>query len=177
VFRRNPAGQSAMRKFRQERRAEMRASWRDLGFFTGLLIVSGYLVIREDGFAQTLAAFVLGAGLTGLWCGWMLGFNARNLTWSWGAAGERWTADELGRLNSDWRVYHDLPDGTGNWDHVAVGPTGVFTIDSKSLSEPAIVDERGPFPVSPRRFAVARSGLPSPFRSPIATDSEPASVA
>jgi hypothetical protein len=132
-----------MRKFRQERRAEIRASWRDLGFFTGLLIVSGYLVIREDGFAQTLAAFVLGAGLTGLWCGWMLGFNARNLTWSWGAAGERWTADELGRLNSDWRVYHDLPDGTGNWDHVAVGPTGVFAIDSKSLSEPAIVDDQG----------------------------------
>src|SRR5262245_60652445 len=52
-------------------------------------------------------------------------------------------AKELANLNSDWRVYHDIPDGTGNWDHIAVGPPGVFAIDSKSLSEPATVDDRG----------------------------------
>ena len=143
MFRRNPAGQSSMRKFREERRAEMRASWRSLVFVIGLLILCAYLVIREDGFLQTFTAFVLGAGLTGLWCGWMLGFNARNLRWWWGAAGEQWTADELAKLNSDWRVYHDIPDGIGNWDHIAVGPPCVFAIDSKSLSEPATVDDQG----------------------------------
>jgi hypothetical protein len=121
----------------------MRASWRGLVFFAGLLIVCGYLVIREDGFVQTFAAFVLGAGLTALWFGWMLGFNARTLRWSCGAAGEQWTADELAKLNSQWRVYHDIPEGSGNWDHIAVGPPGVFAIDSKSLSEPAIVDDKG----------------------------------
>jgi hypothetical protein len=144
VFRRNRAGQSLRRKFREERRAEMRASWRSLLFGTGLLLVCAYYVVRGDGFLQTFMAFVLGAGLTGLWVGWMLGFNARHLTWAWGAAGEQWTADELARLNSaEWRVHHDIPDGRGNWDHVAVGPPGVFTIDSKSLSEPAIVDGEG----------------------------------
>jgi Nuclease-related domain len=143
VFRRNPAGQSLMRKFREERRAEMRATWRSLVFGTGLLLVCAYFVVRGDGFVQTFSAFALGAGLTGLCFGWMLGFNARNLTWAWGAAGERWTADELGRLSSDWRVYHDIPDGRGNWDHIAVGPPCVFAIDSKSLSDPAFVDDQG----------------------------------
>jgi Nuclease-related domain len=143
VFSRNPAGQSSLRKFRQERRAEMRASWRGLVFFMGLLIVCAYFVIRGSGAVQTFAAFALGAGLTALLFGWMLGFNARTLRWAWGAAGELWTADELAKLNSDWRFYHDIPDGSGNWDHVAVGPPGVFTIDSKSLSERATVDDEG----------------------------------
>ena len=143
MFSRNPAGQSSLRKFRQERRAEMRASWRGLVFFMGLLIVCAYFVIRGSGAVQTFAAFALGAGLTALLFGWMLGFNARTLRWAWGAAGELWTADELAKLNSDWRFYHDIPDGSGNWDHVAVGPPGVFTIDSKSLSERATVDDEG----------------------------------
>ena len=88
MFSRNPAGQSSLRKFRQERRVEMRASWRSLVFFVGLLIVCAYFVIRGSGAVQTFAAFALGAGLTALLFGWMLGFNARTLRWAWGAAGE-----------------------------------------------------------------------------------------
>jgi hypothetical protein len=57
--------------------------------------------------------------------------------------GEQWTADELAMLNSDWPVHHDIPDSRGNWDHIAVGPAGVFAIDSKSLCEPAAVDDQG----------------------------------
>jgi hypothetical protein len=100
-------------------------------------------VIIGSGWGRIIAAFLLGASLTVLWFGWMLGFNARSLRWAWGADGERWTAEELAKLGSDWSVYHDLPDGRGNWDHVAVGPPGVFVIDSKYLSAPATVDENG----------------------------------
>jgi hypothetical protein len=121
----------------------MRAEWRSLAFGTGLLLVCAYFVVRGDGFLQIFMAFFLGAGVAGLCFGWMLGFNARNLTWAWGAAGEQWTADELARLNSDWRSHHDIPDGKGNWDHVAVGPPGVFTIDSKNLRDSASVDDEG----------------------------------
>ncbi len=101
-----------MQKFREERRAEMRGSWRGLVFFTCLLIVCAYLVIRGDGFLQTFMAFVLGAGLTTPLVRVDAGLQRRHLRWRWGAAGERWTADELARLNSsEWRVHHDIPDG------------------------------------------------------------------
>jgi hypothetical protein len=72
-----------------------------------------------------------------------LGFDARSLRWAWGAWGEQWTAEELAKLGSSWRAYHDIPDGRGNWDHVVVGPSGVFVIDSKHLSQPAVVDANG----------------------------------
>jgi hypothetical protein len=86
---------------------------------------------------------VLGSGVTGLWFGWMLGFDARSLRWAWGAWGEQWTAEELADLAPDWRVYHDTDNGRGNWDHVVVGAQGVFVVDSKYLSEPAVVDSNG----------------------------------
>jgi hypothetical protein len=93
----------------------------------------------------------------------MLGFNARALPWAWGAWGEEWTEEELDKLDSNsWRVYHDLPDGRGNWDHVAVGPPGVFVIDTKNFREPAIVDDKGLR--SGRLRAGGNSSLGSAFR-------------
>ena len=97
----------------------------------------------DEGWRQTLAAFLLGAMATALLFGWFLGFDARSLRWQWGAAGEEWTAGELKKLGPDWRVYHDIPDGHANWDHIVIGPTGVFAIDSKNLSQPATVDATG----------------------------------
>jgi hypothetical protein len=57
----------------------------------------------------------------------------------WGATGERQTASQLARLSDTWRVVHDVPDGRGNWDHIAIGPGGVFAIDSKWFSREARV--------------------------------------
>jgi hypothetical protein len=55
--------------------------------------------------------------------------------WLRGAGGEVATAEELGRLPvKRWEVFHDLavPGSNANIDHLAVGPTGVWVIDSKT---------------------------------------------
>ncbi|HET9420756.1 MAG TPA: nuclease-related domain-containing protein [Nocardioides sp.] len=58
--------------------------------------------------------------------------------WERGAAGERATAKALTSLPSDsWVVLHDVrwPGRPfANLDHVAIGPSGVFVIDSKNWS-------------------------------------------
>jgi hypothetical protein len=54
--------------------------------------------------------------------------------WRLGAKGERRTARILARLERDGFVaFHDLavPGSPANVDHLVVGPTGVFVIDSK----------------------------------------------
>jgi hypothetical protein len=142
-MRRNRPGGSASRKFRQERRQNLREEWRSIAQYAALLVALTIWFALANGSSQLVAAFLLGSITTGFLFGWLLGFDARSLRWQWGAAGEQWTADELKRLGKDWRVFHDIPDGNGNWDHVAVGPPGVFVIDSKNFSQKAYVDENG----------------------------------
>jgi hypothetical protein len=143
MFRRNPAGQSSLRKFREERCATIRSEWRGLLVIFGATVGCAIWVVVGSGWGRALAAFSLGIFTTGIWFGWMLGFDAHSLRWAWGGWGEQWTAEELAKLDSKWRVYHDIPDGRANWDHVVVGSGGVFVIDSKNVSEPASVDESG----------------------------------
>ena len=100
-------------------------------------------VIFLDGGLALIAAWMLGFVVALLIFGWMIGFDVHSLTWLWGAWGEEKTGEELAKLGPGWRVYHDIPDGNGNWDHVLVGAAGVFIIDSKNLSQPATVDEKG----------------------------------
>ncbi len=58
--------------------------------------------------------------------------------WERGAEGERRTAEALAALPAhEWTVFHDVPwpgRPRANVDHVAVGPTGIFVIDSKHWS-------------------------------------------
>ncbi|HEY5985606.1 MAG TPA: nuclease-related domain-containing protein [Streptosporangiaceae bacterium] len=68
--------------------------------------------------------------------GWGLRFRVSQdvRAWRLGARGERWTARILARLERDGFVaFHDLavPGSPANVDHLVIGPTGVFVIDSK----------------------------------------------
>src|SRR5947209_1430532 len=50
-----------------------------------------------------------------------------------GAEGEEATASTLAPLVAEgWIVEHDVDTGHGNRDHVLVGPTGTYLLDSKS---------------------------------------------
>ena len=80
------------------------------------------------------------AGLAGLAAavlvGWRLRFrpSEQARTWRRGGQGERHTARLLDRLTGDgYVVFHDLavPGSDANLDHLVIGPTGVFVIDSK----------------------------------------------
>src|SRR4051812_23496589 len=129
MFSRGRAGQSAMRKFRQERRANMREQWGALAFAAVTTVGCTVWIIVGSGWGRVFAAFALGVFLTGLFFGWNLGFDAHSLRWTWGALGEQWTAEELAKLDASWHVFHDIPTEHGNWDHIAIGLPGVFVID------------------------------------------------
>lgn len=55
--------------------------------------------------------------------------------WAIGAAGERKTAKRLEKLDSRFRILHDRRIKGRKWniDHVVVGPTGVFVIETKNV--------------------------------------------
>jgi hypothetical protein len=78
-----------------------------------------------------LAGLAVAAGAA-----WRLRFRASQPTRAWrdGARGERATARRLRRLeHHGYTVLHDLqvPGSHANLDHLAIGPAGVFVIDSK----------------------------------------------
>jgi hypothetical protein len=107
---------------------------------------------------------VLG-GLAAIAAGWGLRFRpspdavARRR----GAAGERRTARLLGSLERHgWVVLHDLavPGSRANIDHLAIGPGGVFVIDSKQYRGPLQLDLsgrlwHGRYPLAPTLQAVS----------------------
>jgi hypothetical protein len=101
-------------------------------------------VVVGHGFSRFAAATLVGSLVTLGTIGWMIGFDVHSLTWAWGAIGERQTEEILHQLDSAWHVEHDIarPHG-GNWDHIVVGPSGVFLLDSKNLSRQAFADTDG----------------------------------
>jgi hypothetical protein len=59
-----------------------------------------------------------------------------------GYHGERYVAEELNLLMADgFDVFHDVPFDKFNIDHVLVGPTGLFVVETKTKRKPVVEDE------------------------------------
>lgn len=71
---------------------------------------------------------------------WMLGGHISAFRWQLGAMGEQDTAQEIEKLGPGWHCEHDLVHSHGNWDHVVVGPPGIFVLDSKLIHGRAVVE-------------------------------------
>jgi hypothetical protein len=107
---------------------------------------------------------VLGV-LAAVVAGWRLRFQSspEAVAWRRGAAGERCTARLLDPLERHgWTVLHDLavPGSTANLDHLAIGPGGVFVIDSKQYRGRLRLDAvgklwHGRYPLAPTLRAVS----------------------
>jgi hypothetical protein len=90
------------------------------------LVIAGPAIV---GWAPLGLLVVLGGAATALW---PRGDPER---WARGAAGEVATAELLKRLSSRrWFVAHDLrlPNSRANVDHLVIGPTGVWVVDTKA---------------------------------------------
>jgi hypothetical protein len=129
-------GRSALAAYRQ-RRAEELAGWtRTLAWRAPLVAAPGVVVQVLATEAGLPRAGLLGLAMAAL-VAWRLRFrpSEQARTWQRGAAGERRTARLLDRLTCEgFVVFHDLavPGNTrANVDHLVIGPTGVFVIDSK----------------------------------------------
>jgi hypothetical protein len=128
-------GRSALAQYRRRHAAELAGWTRSLAWRAPLVAAAGLV-------AGMLAAQagLPGAGLAGLavavLVGWRLRFRPSEQARAWrrGAAGERQTARLLNHLRHDgYMVFHDLalPDSPANLDHLVIGPSGVFVVDSK----------------------------------------------
>jgi hypothetical protein len=157
-------GGSAQARWRQERAAEWAAwtrslPWRVaviLGIGVGGGVLGGLLVPRLGLVLGVLAAVVAGWGL------WFRP-SPEAVAWRRGAAGERRTARHLAALERHgWAVLHDLavPGSRANIDHLAIGPGGVFVIDSKQYRGRLQLDLSGElwhgrYPLAPALRAVS----------------------
>jgi Nuclease-related domain len=131
------AGTSAQARFEQEQRRYRLKLRAGLPFLTAV----GLLVMAIMYFAFVLIAPWVGAvaaGLTGFgWIVLLTRLPADALFWDKGARGERKTGDYLSHLSErGFVLLHDrqIPGSRANIDHLAIGPTGVFVIETKNLS-------------------------------------------
>jgi hypothetical protein len=130
-------GRSALAQYRRRRGQEL-AAWTGSVVWRAPLVATAGLVgsalATQAGLARTLPT-VAGLAAAAL-VGWRLRFrpSPQARAWQRGASGERRTARLLDRLGRDgYVVLHDLamPGSLANIDHLVVGPSGVFVIDSK----------------------------------------------
>lgn len=119
--------------------AVFRAAWpllavsAGIGYLARALLPAPPLSVPQVGFLFLLLAVGLALGA------WFS--RSRLAAFAKGAKGEERVARELGLLSAEHAVYHGLP-GTGgggtaadsDYDHVVVGPTGVFVIETKNWS-------------------------------------------
>jgi hypothetical protein len=129
-------GASAHARYRERRAVEWR-KWLVSLPGRAVLVVGGGVgaglvvsVLAGPGFGKVAGV------LTACGIGWGLRFQVSQEARAWrlGARGERRTARILARLERDGFVaFHDLavPGSPANIDHLVIGPTGVFVIDSK----------------------------------------------
>lgn len=137
------AGRSAATRFRQERLKNLKSDWRLWLAFVGLGVLAVAFIVWFGGVGKVVGGWMLGFISAICLFGWMIGFNVHSLPWLWGSWGEEDTEQELRRLGDGWSIRHDIPNPYGNWDHVAVGPAGVFMIESKRLRGRIKIDDGG----------------------------------
>jgi hypothetical protein len=128
-------GRSALAQYRHRRATELVAWARGLVWRTPLVAAAGVVVQVLATRAGLSRAGLLGLVVAGL-LGWRLRFRPSNQARAWqrGAHGEQQTARILDRLGRDgYQILHDvaMPGSSANADHLVIGPSGVFVIDSK----------------------------------------------
>jgi hypothetical protein len=129
-------GRSALAAARRRRATELVAWMRSLAWRVPLVAaagLTGQVLATEAGLPH---GALVGLAVAALAL-WRLRFrpSEQARTWQRGAHGERRTARLLERLTGDgFVVFHDLAvpgDTSTNVDHLVIGPTGVFVIDTK----------------------------------------------
>lgn len=102
-----------------------------LGAFGAALALGRHTVLFAALFTGTLAAAA---------AFWRNGLR-RVESFFKGARGEERVAGVLGALPDAWHVFHDFAAGAHHVDHVAVGPGGVFSVETKSWRAPVTVED------------------------------------
>ena len=113
--------------------------WIVAGGITALLI--GWAILGVPGWMLVLVELIAILAFLGVGQG-----VERDLgRWRRGAEGEERVGQILEGLSADgWHVIHDVSFGRGNIDHIAIGPGGVFTVETKSHAGRISIDRLDP---------------------------------
>jgi hypothetical protein len=125
------AGASATDEFKRQRRDNIRANlhlWLLAAAITTTLAIWS---VHANGLAGLFLAATAGAFIGAFYVLWSMGGHISAFHWWLGAEGERNTAKQIEKLPADWHCEHDLTHQHGNWDHILIGPAGVFLLDTK----------------------------------------------
>lgn len=134
-LRRRPAGESLRLKL--ESLDERLYDWILLLMgFPAILMILGVL-LRPRSLAFPALLFLLSL-MWGVFFGRTLYDEIRDrANYQLGFDGERFVGEELTRLFAEgFEIYHDLPFDGFNIDHVLVGPSGVFAVETKTRRKP-----------------------------------------
>jgi Nuclease-related domain len=124
--------------------------WLSVVAFAPIIMVSSYTLTHKN-LGSDLTQLVTDIGIGGLmtmiaiWRILKLVKRRKNLRL--GFSGERAVGEELNKLMLDgFQVFHDVPFDKYNIDHVIVGPSGVFAVETKTrrkleLEKPVTGDE------------------------------------
>ena len=125
-----PAGYSLQRKL--EDLNDAFNSWLMGTFLSSLLATGGVPLAPNDKASRVIFLIIFGLGAAGCTVmAWRRLLDIRS--YRMGLLGEQAVAEQLQSLTAlGCAVFHDIPgDGKWNVDHVVVGPTGVFAIETK----------------------------------------------
>jgi cell division protein FtsW (lipid II flippase) len=129
-LKRRPAGES--NRLRIEELNEKMDPWL-MWIMTVPLVLAVLLTLTKPSLIALIVYFLLSAGV----CATAY-FRLRPLIhalacYRLGFHGERYVAEELNELMAEgFRVFHDVPFESYNMDHVLVGPTGIFVVETKT---------------------------------------------
>lgn len=129
------AGARARRKYKQ-----LRKKWRRrnrlgfLAFAAALVLVwlAAWWFLDQHPRDNSSFSWLLAGVIVGVLFALRMAPPPHVASWEFGAFGEELTAKELRRLEREgWIVLHDLANGPANFDHVVIGPAGIFCLNSK----------------------------------------------
>jgi cbb3-type cytochrome oxidase subunit 3 len=129
-LRRRPAGESARLKI--ESLSEEIDPWLMTLIFAPVVFAI-VLTLQRPGWVVGIFAFLVCAIFSALAERKLTPLVKQRAAYRLGFQGERFVAEELNQLMADgFRVFHDVPFAKYNIDHVLVGKTGVFAIETKT---------------------------------------------
>lgn len=129
------AGAYAEQRYRKGLRRYRSRIRRPLTVVLGPFIIAGLAVLIVDGHHLSWYAGAVTGVVTGIWIMFRETPPAYIENWHDGAEGERNTEKALAPLTrTGWRIVHDVQARYGNYDHIAIGPAGIFLLETKNPS-------------------------------------------
>ncbi|HEY2680482.1 MAG TPA: nuclease-related domain-containing protein [Candidatus Udaeobacter sp.] len=129
-LKRRPAGES--NRLRVEELNEKMDPWL-MQIVTVPLLLAVLLILTKSSLATVTLFFFLSAGLCAVAYFRLRPLIHARACYRLGFHGERYVAEELNELMAEgFRVFHDVPFESYNMDHVLVGHTGVFVVETKT---------------------------------------------